>query len=194
MASLMLINPRKRRAAPKRRARRNPAAAVAKPAPKKNPVRRYQARMNPAKRRTRRARRNPIGLGGIQSTLMNSVIAGAGAVGVDFVADMLPLPVSMKVGWTGVATKAAIAVGVGIIGKKFLGRNAEKMAEGALTVLAYSSIKGLMPSTLTTGAAINGLAYAGAGQAAGMSQLAEYLNPDPFGSQSLSGLGEYVNY
>lgn len=199
MASLMLINPRKRRAAtPKRRkARRNPTATVAKAAPKRNPARRYQARMaaNPAKRR--RARRNPIGLGGMQSSLMNSLIGGAGAVGVDFIADMLPLPYTMKSGWTGVATKAAIAIGVGMVGKKFLGRNAEKMAEGALTVLAYSSIKGLMPATLTTGAAVNGLAYASPAQNAGnMAQLNEYLNPDPFmgGSSALSGLGEYIQY
>jgi hypothetical protein len=191
MASLMLINPRKRRATAKRRkVRRNPVAKKAAT----NPVRRYKRRVSVAAKR-RRIRRNPIGFSGIQSSLMNSVIGGAGAVGVDFIADMLPLPLSMKTGWTGVATKAALAVGVGMIGKKFLGRNAEKMAEGALTVLAYSSIKGLMP-TMQTGAAINGLAYLSPAQNAGnMAQLQEYLNPDPFaGSANLSGLGEYVQY
>lgn len=191
MASLMLINPRKRKSPARRKVRRNPATAVKKAAPKTNPMRRYKSRVS-----ARRARRNPIGMGGIQRTLMDSVIGGAGAVGVDFIVDMLPLPYSMKSGWTGVATKAALAVGVGMLGKKILGRNAEKMAEGALTVLAYSSIKGLMPTSINTGASVNGLGYMSPAQNAGnMAQLSEYLNPDPYaGSANLSGLGEYVSY
>lgn len=187
MASLMLINPRKRRAASKRRTRRNPVAKRA--APKRNP-----ARANPLKtyRKRSRARRNPIGLGGITATLTNAAIGGAGAVAVDYALEFLPLPVSMKTGWTGVAVKGAIAVGVGMIGKKFLGRNAERMAEGALTVLAYSSIKGLLaPST----ASVAGLAYGGPAQIAGnAAQLNEYLNSDPYATSGMSSLNEYVQY
>lgn len=193
MASLMLINPRKRRAASKRRTRRNPVAKRA--APKRNPARRALARRaNPLKtyRRRARARRNPIGLGGITATLTNAAIGGAGAVAVDYALEFLPLPVSMKTGWTGVAVKGAIAVGVGMIGKKFLGRNAEKMAEGALSVLAYSSIKGLLaPST----ASVAGLGYGGPAQIAGnATQLSEYLNSDPFAASGMSSLNEYVQY
>lgn len=193
MASLMLINPRKRRAASKRRTRRNPVAKRA--APKRNPARRAvaRARANPLKtyRRRARARRNPIGLGGITATLTNAAIGGAGAVAVDYALEFLPLPVSMKTGWTGVAVKGAIAVGVGMIGKKFLGRNAEKMAEGALTVLAYSSIKGLLAPT----AAVAGLGYGGPAQIAGnAAQLNEYLNSDPYAMSGMSSLNEYVQY
>lgn len=138
--TLMLINPAKRRrprrkTAAKRRAVRRRRTT---PAVFANPVRRRRSsarKRNPI--RAHRRRRNPINMRSLQSTAMDAFKGAAGALAVNAAMKYLPLPASMVTGYTRYATRAALAIGLGVIGKRFLpGGLAAKMAEGALTVIA----------------------------------------------------------
>lgn len=191
MGQLMLINPRKRRAT-KRKATTKKRRTYRKVAVKSNPApairRRRRSIRAVAKSSRRRVKRNPIGMTGILGTLTDAAIGAGGAIAVNFVYDKLPLPATMKMGVTGQATKAALAIGVGILGKKVLGRSAEKMAAGALTVIAYDMIRSFMP----VGApAVAGLGYVSSGQTAG--QIGEYVQGGNFNfATDNSNMGEYV--
>lgn len=196
MGQLMLINPAKR---PSRRAKRKatPAQlrALAKarraraglstnPAPRKRRSLRAIAR-NPSRRR---ARRNPIGMSGIMGDLMNAAQGAAGAIAVNGVVNLLPLPPTMAVGWQRQAVNFAAAVALGTFGRKLLGRTAGKMAEGAMTVAAYNVIAGMVPVSMGgTAAGVAGLGYMSPGMIAG--SLPGVL---PNGS-NMSGMGEYVS-
>lgn len=198
MGQLMLINPRKRKAkrrtvsaAPKRRRRARPALAA-------NPiVRRRRSSIKRVAKRSRRIRRNPIGINSIIGTLTDAGIGAAGAIGIDILYDKLPLPVSMKTGMGGIAAKAGIAIAVGVFGKKILGNTAGKLAAGALTVQAFDLIKSFMPPTLP--AAVAGMGYMSPGINGGylpQSQMGEYVNglTDNYAFASNgSAMGEYVS-
>lgn len=194
----MLINPRrrkaKRKAAPaKRRAKRrtvvrtNPVAPIRK--------RRVSRRSTLKAVSRRRPRRNPIGLGGIVGTLTDAAIGAGGALAINFVFDKLPLPMSMKVGNTGMAAKAAIAIAVGTFGKKFLGNTAGKMAAGALTVIAYDVMRNLLPPPMLQTTA--GMGYIASGQNAGYiggNGMGEYINGGDFNfATNGAAMGEYIN-
>ena len=139
MATLMLLNPRKKTR--RRKARRNPVAA--------NPRRRRRvrraARRNPrmySRPRRRRARRNPINVGNVKGVLMPAVIGGAGSVGLDVLFSMLPLPAQFKTGMLGGVVKIAAAIMIpnlfkGVIGK----RNADIISLAAATVQAATQIR-----------------------------------------------------
>lgn len=152
--TLMLVNPRPRRKA-KRKASPAQLAALAKGRaararkPRRNPAPALRASANPVKRRTRRARRNPIGGlsgGAILAQLVGAAQGAAGAVAVDIAIKYLPLPAAMKAGNMQHVTRAGLAIGLGLIGKKFVGRAAGRMAEGALTVSAYGILKNVANS------------------------------------------------
>jgi len=192
MAQLMLINPRKRRAKRKAAPAKRRVAVRSNPVP---PIKRRRSRRTSLKtvaRRSRRIRRNPIGLNGIMGTLTDAAIGAGGAIAVNFAFDKLPLPLSMKSGMVGVASKAALAIALGTFGKKFMGNTAGKMAAGALTVIAYDLAKQLLP--LGAPAVVSntaGLGYAASGQGAGY--LGEYVNGGDFNfATSGAGMGEYV--
>lgn len=200
MAELMLLNPRKRgakrrkatpaqlRALAKGRATRKRNALARNPAP----VRRKASVMRAAASnpRRRRAARNPIGMSGIVGQLMSAAQGAAGALAVDAVMTYVPLPTMLTSGNMKHVTRAGLAIGLGLVGKKFLGRTAGKMAEGAITVAAYQAAKGLLG-----GMGMN-LAYMSPAQsfapnAPGMLPnpgMAEYIN-----SFQNSGMGEYVS-
>jgi len=190
MAQLMLINPAKRPT--KRRRKASPAqlralaAGRAKRAgvPATNPAPRKRRRSMRAVARTvrRKVRRNPIGFGGITATILDAAKGAGGALAVNMVYDLLPLPLSMKTGHTADLVKAALAVGLGIAAKPLLGRTAAKMSEGALTVIAFQAMQNLMP---VTGGAVAGLSYVSPGMIAGPAGgMGEYVQS--------SGMGEYV--
>lgn len=199
MAQLMLINPRKRRASSKRKAaapkRRRTYKRVAA---KTNPVapirRRRHHRVAVKARHHRRIRRNPIGLGGIGGQLMNAGIGAVGAVAVDTIYNYLPLPATMKVGAVGTASKVALALAVGILGKKLVGNSAEKMAAGSLTVIAYDLVKSFMPPSLPApviSPAVSGLGYMSPGINGGY--LPQQGMGEYFGfANSNAGMGEYI--
>lgn len=196
MAQLMLINPARRpskrrkaspaqlRALAKGRATRKRNALATNPAPRRR-------RRSTLRAVSRRARRNPIGMTGIMGSLMSAFTGAAGAVGVNAVYNLLPLPATMKTGMTGSATKMALAVGLGMIAKPMVGRAAGKMVEGSLTVTAFEVVQGLLPVNMG-GSSVAGLGYMSPGMNAGGNALPNMSVPNGF-TGSMSGMGEYVS-
>lgn len=165
--TLMLVNPRRRRkarsaaqraatrkmlAANRSRRRRNPIAAKSS-APSR------RRRRNPIAATTvlRRRRRNPISLKSPLSMVKNAAIAGSGALAVNAAVNYLPIPDMLKTGRMIYLTKFGLALALGTIGKRFLGANAERMAEGAMTVLAATAINDFAANSL--GVNLSGAGY-----------------------------------
>lgn len=167
MAQMLLLNPRRRRAAkrkakpanksaatPRRRAKRRATPISAAPLRRRARAR----RKNPI---TARRRRNPIRAGGtagrsILSQLKAAAVGGAGAVGVEllmgYVSPMLPESLRRQAGKIGVgdAVKAGLTVMLGsIVGKRV--PIVREMAAGALVVQAASMIRTLLPSSMSLG-------------------------------------------
>jgi hypothetical protein len=170
--TLLLLNPRKR-GAKKRRVRRNPVGA-------------YMAGGKTSKitanpRRRRKVRRNPIAarrrsFGGASrggsSLSMNSVagllkpgVAGVGgAITVDTLLNLAPIPQDWREGMLGMLTRAGGAILLGTLGRKIIGPTATQMAIGALTVQGHQFASGMLSSVLpgapmSAPAAVNGMGY-----------------------------------
>lgn len=201
MAQLMLINPAKRpkkrkaspaqlRALAKGRAARRRTSLASNPAPR----RRRRSLRAVSRRTSRRVRRNPIGMTGIMGSLMTAFQGAAGAVGVNAVYNLLPLPANLKTGMVGSATKMALAVGLGMVAKPMLGRSAGKMVEGSLTVTAFEIVQGLLPVSMG-GSSVAGLGYMSPGMVAGGNALPNMSVPNNFAGMGeyVSGMGEYVS-
>jgi hypothetical protein len=165
----MLINPSRRPSkrrhiamAKRRRKRRHVVRARSS-----NPVRRHRVhrrhrarRANPflfkrKRRRSRgmvahRRRRNPLGgrftlRGFTTQTLVPSTIGAVGALGVDMALNLLPVPVAMKTGIMAPVTRIAGAVAIGaLVGMMSNRRIGEQAAAGAITVVLYDTIKGMI--------------------------------------------------
>lgn len=188
MGQLMLINPRERRtakkAAPKRRVRRNPSPVAANP-------RKRRVRRNPIAarqmRKVRRYRRNPVG-GGIMPQITGALMGGAGAVAVDVVTGYLPLPATMRTGMMRHVTMGGLGLALGMFAKPLLGRAAAQMGTGAMTVAAYGLLKdmtaGMLPGSVSV---VPASVVAGLGYANPTPVLGEYIT----GSGS-RGMGEFV--
>lgn len=179
MEQLLLINPKARSKRKMAKRTRRTRSAAQRAATRRLVAMNRGRRANPARRRrhhVRRARRsnpihltsrhvrrhrrvhrrrNPIGMGGMGALFMTALKGGVGAVAVDMIYGYLPLPVTMKTGNMGAVSKAAVAVLLGTLGRRVLGRTATDMAAGALTVQAYQII-----GSLTSGM---GLGYVSAG-------------------------------
>jgi hypothetical protein len=186
----MLVNPRKRRATKKTsgaRRRRNPVRRMSAKqrayfAPKK--ARRSRRRRNPVMamnpRRTRRRRRNPIGGASFNpkrvlgDVVIPSAIGAIGAIGVDMVWNMLPIPAQFKVGPLGVAAKIAGAVAIGMIASKAAGKKiGAAVTNGAVLVTIYDVAKGMIRTAapaLPMSEYVSGLGYVQAGQFLPMSE------------------------
>lgn len=205
MAQLMLINPARRpskrrksrtgrKASPAQlralaKARRARAGLSANPSPRRR--RRHSLRAV-ARSTRRRARRNPIGMGGIMGMFTGAVWGAGGAVAVNYAYNMLPLPATMKTGMMGTASKFGLAIALGMLGKSFLGRNAGKMAEGAMTVAAYEALQSMLPVS-AGGTSVAGLGYMSPGMVAGGNMLPNMSVPNFAGmGEYVSGMGEYV--
>lgn len=184
MAELLLVNPRKRGRRKKtrgRKRRRNPVATLAA-----NPRRRrtYRKRRrnplalstNPRRRSYRKRRRNPLGkmkLGNIlQDAVLPAATAAGGALALDIILGLLPIPETMKSGPMRHLVKGAGAIGMGMIaGMVVDSKTAKLFTTGALTVAMHDAGKELvgrfMP-TLALGAyeiddELDMLGYAGPG-------------------------------
>jgi hypothetical protein len=162
MAELMLINPRKRRrrvkarkSNPKRR-RRVTASRVKRR--RRNPV---MPLANVRRRRrystvSRKRRRNPIGgrfslRGFTNNTLMPSAIGAAGALGLDVLMGLLPLPAAIKTGPMRPLTRIAGAVGIGMLAGMITNRRlGEQVAAGAVTVVMYDTLKSFVRQAVPT--------------------------------------------
>lgn len=187
MGQLMLINPRKRRTAKKATPAQLRALRKARAARKisRNPAPRRKLRVSRGKARVRR---NPIGLPNIMSDIMGAVQGAAGAFAVNAVFNVMPLPLTMKSNPNAMmptALKLGLAVAVGVLGRPLLGRAAGKMAEGAMTVVAYDAMRGFIP--IPFGGTAPTLGYYSPGLNAGSIDNV-YGN-----SSSLDGVGEYIS-
>jgi hypothetical protein len=142
MSEILLVNPRRRRRSSKRRTssrkrRRNPVA---------NPRRRRRRAASHHKRRVSHRRRNPaprLNLRTVQHQVMSAVPGAVGALGLDVLMGVVPLPDRFKGGLMGYGVKAvgAIALGMlaGMAGVK--SATAAKMTEGALTVMIHGALR-----------------------------------------------------
>ena len=202
MAQLMLINPARRpskrrktgrKASPAQlralaKARRARAGLSANPSPRR---RRHSLRAV-ARHTRRRARRNPVGMGGIMGSLMGAVQGAGGALVVNYAYNALPLPASMKTGMMATVSKLGLAVAFGMIAKPMLGRAAGKMAEGAMTVATFEALQGMLPASVG-GTSVAGLGYMSPGMIAGGNALPNMSVPNFAGmGEYVSGMGEYV--
>jgi hypothetical protein len=111
--------------------------------------------VNPRKRSHRRSR-GFAGVGAlriprmatIQPMLIGAFQGAAGAIAVNAVLRFLPLPTLLSVGNMMYLTRAAVAIGVGMLaGQVAGGRIGTRMMEGALTVVAVDVIRDLLMTT-----------------------------------------------
>lgn len=141
MAQLALINPaRRKKSKAKRKSsrRRNPVSPS-------NAVRAMAANPKRKKRFSRR-RRNPAaraGIGGmIQKNVIPAVTAAGGALGLDILWGMLPLPEQVKAGPMRHVAKAAGAIALGFVAQNIVKREtAQLMTLGMLTTITHSALR-----------------------------------------------------
>ena len=146
-----------RRASKKRRSRARSRARSASVATVSRRTRRTRSARSSGGGGARRFSMNAaVGL------LKNGAIGGAGAIGLDVVMGyggaVLPASVTSRVNadgttnWLYYGVKGALAVAVGTFGGKLVKPAlAEKLAEGALTVMSYELARGMMPAGVTLG-------------------------------------------
>jgi len=228
MPEILLVNPRKRRktrrkksVAKKRRSAAQKAATrkmIAANKRRKNPVKRRRTRKTPVKRRAS-ARRTPVRkrrrsgrrrsnprltMRSMQNQLMDAGTGAFGALGLDIIQGYLPIPAQFKVGLVGTGVKALLAIGMGVVASNFQmirGATANKMVNGALTVVLHDEMKKLTQQFapgLPMGEYLNdnNLGYAGSGYAAGVMSdddpgMGSYL-PELDVSMEQDGFGEYL--
>jgi len=140
MAVLMLVNPRKRRKTKRKSSARSKSGTVV----------RYRTRKT--KKRIRR-RRNPIGMRGVQASVMNAVKNGAigsvGAIAGTVVGNLLPLPETLKAGNMGLVIDALIGIGTGMLVGNFTNKKiGESMAQGAVTVALHGTMKNIISQAI----------------------------------------------
>lgn len=147
----MLAANRAKRKSSAPKPRRAARVSQAKPAAKRRARRSHP--ITPANvatragRQLRYRRKNPMGGVGefMTNTLVPSAIGGAGALALDVLLGVLPLPANMKTGPLApvvkVAGAVALGMGAGLVVKR---RMAEQFAAGAITVTLYNVAKGLL--------------------------------------------------
>jgi len=192
-----IVNPRRRRTKARKAGKRRGRSAAQRAATarmlaanrsRRGGSHRSYAR-NPSKRRRsvarrgarRGARRASVSASGAIGMLKDAGVMGAGAVAVDvgmgYLGRVLPSAASPvnadgTTNWLYFTAKTGLAIGLGTYGRRFLpGGWGPKMGEGALAVLAYQIMRGLVPS---------GVALGGVGA---------YFNPAPTMRPQLAGSG-----
>lgn len=205
---LLLVNPRKRRRKRKttrKRRRRNPRRSYVSGSA---PVRRNPRRRRRSKRKTykRRYRRNPRGLrvaSIFQETVMPAVTAAGGALGLDILWGMLPIPLTLKTGPVRYLAKGAGAIAMGWIASNFVpSATAKHFTSGAMTVVMYDALKEVvatwMPQLALAAYDIEEglMAYPGAamdvGNEAQLSHGYEGEGMSAYFNQDMEGLGAYL--
>jgi hypothetical protein len=138
VASLMLINPKKRRKIAKAPSKRLRARR------RKNSVAGYFP--NPIRKAHRKYRRNPISGGGMLGQLKSAGIGAAGALVVDIAMQKLPIPVQFKTGLMKNVAQGLISFGLGMLVAK-VGKNKSlgmQLADGGLLIAMYSGMKNVV--------------------------------------------------
>lgn len=137
----------------------SPLAMFAKPKRRRKTYRRNPVvRAAPVRHRGRRRyKRNPIGIGGkgdidLIGLLFAASFQGAGGVATSILYAALPVPENLKSGPFAGFVKASIGVAAGMVIAKFVNKKVGQLfAEGAITIAAYDTIKGYVPSTVPMG-------------------------------------------
>lgn len=138
----------------KARRRSNPVTPIraVNAAPRRRSTKRRKARTSVAAassagRTLRFRRRNPIGFldGLVKDTLVPSAIGGAGALGLDVLLAVVPLPETIKTGAMRPVVRVAGAIGLGMLAGMIVAkRTAQQITAGAVTVVLYDTMKALM--------------------------------------------------
>lgn len=103
-------------------------------------------------KKSRRRRRNPIGLPSVKSVkdnlLVPAAVGAVGAVVIDVVAGYLPLPASMKTGNMKYVSKAGVIILLGMLASKVVGKKqADAAVVGGLTVMFHGIVKDFATKT-----------------------------------------------
>lgn len=134
-------NPRRRKATARRSRRRAVGYTV-------GPRKIRRRKLNPRSRR--RARRNPRGFGSLSprnllGQLVPAAYGAGGAIALNLALSYLPLPAMLQTGIPKQVTRLVGAMAVGWAAQKFLGgERAKAIGMGALTVVVYDIVKGLI--------------------------------------------------
>jgi hypothetical protein len=201
---IAIVNPRKVKKMAKRKKGKMPAGLrrywAAKRAGKvSNPrkkTRRHHARKavhhkkrrvsNPrhvARRRSHRRYNPRFNIGGLKALAMPAVLGAGGALAMDIALGYLPLPVALQTGMPKQGVRIVTALGVGWAASKVLGKaKGHAFMQGALTIIAYDVLKGLIHQYAPT---VPGLAGDYEEVALG------YINPAPLLQNA--GTGAYMN-
>jgi len=177
-----------------------------------NPRRRKRrSRMrNPRRRRARGGyRRNPLSLkkfsvGNVSGQVMGALPGAVGALGLDVLLGVLPIPVTWKAGIFGYATKIVGAIGLGMIAKTVVSEaTASRMTTGALTVMFHGIMRDFVATNVPSvplgmymlpRIPAAGLGYYGSGwNPAGAAHMGAYL-PDISGGDDMESLAEQSYY
>lgn len=144
MASLMLVNPRRKgRKKARKVARKNPRRKLAVFGRKS--VRR--ARKNP--RFARRGGGGGKGSLALMPTLMNGGLAGLGAIGAEAITGLLPLPAALSDAKFKPVVGAAVALGAGWVISKYVSKRfGSAIAEGGVAIAAYNAIRPMLAGKL----------------------------------------------
>lgn len=218
MSELMLVNPRRKRRRrpmsalqrkyfgkknPRRRHRRAAATTTHRRRRRRVSVR---ARRNPravsvvARRNPRRRRRamagggalsvSAIRSGGIlKSTVLPAAIGAGGAIALDAMYALLPIPATLKAGTFAAPVKAAAVLGIGVLASRFMPRQRRLIQEAvaaSLTIQSYNFVKAQVQKmfpALKLAEYINGYDP----------MLAEYVQAGQFLPDIGSGVGEYIS-
>lgn len=197
-AKMIAANRRMRRA-------KNPSTALTTAAA--NPRGKSKRRRSSGRKVTYYRRKNPIGRGGfaldkfLSSTLMPAAAGAGGALAIDVLLGVLPLPPALKSGLMRPVVRIGGALGMGALAGMLGGRRiGEQVAAGGLTVLMYDTLRALMPKVLPgVPLAANDLelAYYQAGQEVGAAEeqaALEAMDDDAGVSAYVDdGMGEYVD-
>ena len=179
MNEILLVNPRRRRRTTKKRAKKRAKKRVTR---RRNPVRR--------RRTVRRRRRNPaVTARSVQGQLKTASTGALGALGLDIALAYIPLPAAITGGMIGKVTKAAGAIALGVVANKLgvSAANANRMAEGALTVQLHGIGRELL-GQFAPGVAMSayvgddGLGYYGSGWNPNVPDNPDYMNTANLGS------------
>lgn len=201
MEQLLLINPKKRKTSRKRkltakRPKRNPVALNPRTLPqrkrRRNPMKTYRA--------TSYRRSKKPGL--LTGTILPAGIAATGALGLDILYGLIPLPETIKTGQLRHVVKGAAAIGLGMVAGMVVNKStARAMSQGALTVVLHEAMKELterfIPNLAMSGVGeISDIGYQSYAQNAGYvndNGVGVYL-PDENAAPSIEspGTGEYV--
>lgn len=144
-------------------------------------------KLNPRRVSRRRRHSNPrFSIGGITSQLMPAVYGAGGALALDVALGYIPLPAMLQTGYARHATRIVGALGIGWLGRKFLGSKGAAAGAGALTVAVYGLLKDVA-------------VQATAGKVKGLGDYEEiqvdgYYDPAPqIGAYMQSGVGAYMS-